>query len=69
MTLDEAIKILEEYNPCGYAYEYDTLWKALELGIVALKHERDVRSMSMPMVFTSLPDQVRTGPPDLLQRS
>lgn len=56
MTIDEAIRELEEQHRNYLLLRNPNITKALKLGVEALKHHRDKRG-DYPMLFPLLPGE------------
>jgi hypothetical protein len=60
MRIEEAIEILQEYNPEEEYHDYDRLWKALKLGIEALKWIYALRVIVKSLPPDKLPGETKS---------
>jgi hypothetical protein len=57
MTIDEAIKVLGDYNPEEGYTDYHSIWEALTLGIEALKKWKVLREGRVCVIDPLLPGE------------
>jgi len=57
VTLDEGIKLLEKYRHDHHSYPTDSMGKAEQLGIEALKRIKDYRKRSSTFATPLLPGE------------
>ena len=57
ITIDEAIKVLEQYRQEHHSYPTDIVGKAEQLGVEALKRIKDYRKRSSTFATPLLPGE------------